>query len=90
MGLLRRSPILSDRGPKLTPVERDTARRRAQRAAWAARTSVTMTARRAYRDYRATAGDRFMAWPLWERHYREAYRGGAAHSSGEQFSSWDD
>ncbi|MGW5522316.1 hypothetical protein [Gordonia sp. NPDC003950] len=90
MGLLRRSPIFSDRGPKLTAFERDTARRRAERAARSARTSLTITARRSYRDYRATAGDRFMAWPVWERYYRDAYRGIAANSSGQQFSSWDD
>ncbi|WP_253661305.1 hypothetical protein [Williamsia maris] len=58
----------------LTRSETDSAVRQARRAAREAQETLTLTARRQYRRYRARAGDVFMEWPGWHEAYLEAYR----------------
>ena len=58
----------------LTRAQSDHAVRQARRAAREAQETLTLTARRQYRRYRASAGDVFMAWPQWHANYLDAYR----------------
>jgi len=70
-----RRRCFTEEGPELTPGERARAIRLAKRAAGESRGSLTLTARKQYRRYRAAVGERFMAWKEWEGHYRSNYGG---------------
>lgn len=66
---MTRRGIFHDDGPTLSPSERRAAARAARNAAWEAKHSLWLTARRQYRRYRSRVGPRFMAWPEWRAHY---------------------
>lgn len=57
----------------LSRSQADSAARQARRAAREAQETLTLTAKRQYRRYRAQAGDDFLDWPLWHSHYLDAY-----------------
>lgn len=57
----------------LSRSQADSAARQARRAALEAQETLTLTAKRQYRRYRAQAGDAFLDWPLWHSHYLNAY-----------------
>ncbi len=72
--LSRRRAIFHDVcGTAMSRSQTDSAARQARRAARDAQESLTLTARRQYRRYRAQAGDVFLDWPRWQGFYLEAY-----------------
>lgn len=82
--------IFRDVGPELSEAERHRAIRTAGILARQAQQTLTLTARKQYRRYRADAGERFMCWDQWRVHYKKAYvgpplslgGGGPTHTSG--------
>ena len=57
--------IFRDVGPELSEAERHRAIRTAGILARQAQQTLTLTARKQYRRYRADAGDRFISWDQW-------------------------
>ncbi|MDL9935791.1 hypothetical protein QSJ18_03440 [Gordonia sp. ABSL1-1] len=82
-----RKAIFTDAGPELDRAERNRAIRLARRAATEAQGSLTLTAKRQYRRYRADAGEKFMAWPQWHEHYLASYGTSTSGSSGDYSSA---
>lgn len=81
--------VFGDVGPELTDHERARALRMARRAAVESQDSLTLTARRQYRRYRATVGERFLSWPEWHAEYVEKYRSFRSYFNNEASSSMD-
>lgn len=66
--------IFTDEGPELSADEQSAAVGEARRLALAS-LGTFRTVHIQYRSYRRSAGHRFMAFPEWRTHYRQAQRG---------------
>ncbi len=69
----RRPSIFDDPPVELTREQLERGIEKARRAAREAQQTLTLTKRKQYRRYRATAADTYLDWPRWKAAYLREY-----------------